>query len=62
MPKISDIIVRSAAEITYFDSPILHAHSQGLTIEQRAVKRLMDVVLSLFALLVFCVWVHLPII
>jgi exopolysaccharide biosynthesis polyprenyl glycosylphosphotransferase len=53
VPKISDIIVRSAAEITYFDSPILHAHSQGLTIEQRAVKRLMDVVLSLFALLVF---------
>ncbi len=53
VPKISDIIVRSAAEITYFDSPILHAHSQGLTIEQRAVKRLMDITLSLFALIVF---------
>jgi exopolysaccharide biosynthesis polyprenyl glycosylphosphotransferase len=53
VPKISDIIVRSSAEITYFDSPILHAHSQGLTIEQRAVKRLMDIVLSLIALIVF---------
>ena len=53
VPKISDIIVRSSAEITYFDSPILHAHSQGLTIEQRAVKRLMDIVLSLIALIIF---------
>ncbi len=53
VPKISDIIVRSSAEITYFDSPILHAYSQGLTIEQRAVKRLMDIVLSLIAIVVF---------
>ena len=53
VPKISDIIVRSSAEITYFDSPILHAYSQGLTIEQRAVKRLMDIVLSLIALIIF---------
>lgn len=53
VPKISDIIVRSASEITYFDSPILHAHSQGLTIEQRAVKRLFDIILSLIALIIF---------
>lgn len=53
VPKISDIIVRSSSEITYFDSPIIHAHSQGLTIEQRAVKRFMDIVLSLLALIVF---------
>ncbi len=53
VPKISDIIVRSASEITYFDSPILHAYSEGLSIEQRAVKRTFDIVSSLLALIIF---------
>lgn len=52
VPKISDIIVRSASDISYFDSPIMRCTSNGLTIEQRAVKRFFDVLLSSFALLV----------
>lgn len=52
VPKISDIIVRSASDISYFDSPIMRCTSNGLTIEQRAVKRILDVLLSSLALLV----------
>lgn len=52
VPKISDIVIRSASEITYFDSPIMKCTANGLTIEERAVKRVMDVVLSALALLV----------
>lgn len=52
IPKISDIVIRSAKDITYFDSPIIRCHSVGLTVEQRAIKRAMDVVCSLLALIV----------
>ncbi len=52
IPKISDIIIRSASEITYFDSPIMHTGSMGLTVEQRFVKRVIDVVLCSLALIV----------
>lgn len=52
VPKISDIVIRSAKDITYFDSPIIKCSSVGLTVEQRAIKRLVDVVCSLLALIV----------
>ncbi len=52
IPKISDIVIRSASDITYFDSPIMKCHASGLTIEQRAVKRIVDVVCSALALVV----------
>ena len=53
IPKISDIVIRSAKDITYFDSPIIRCRSVGLTVEQRAIKRLVDVVCSTLALIVF---------
>lgn len=52
IPKISDIIIRSASDITYFDSPIMKCSSTGLTIEQRFIKRFLDIVLSGLALIV----------
>lgn len=52
VPKISDIVIRSASDLTYFDSPIVRCTSDGLTIEQRAMKRTFDVVASLLALIV----------
>lgn len=52
IPKISDIIIRSASDITYFDSPIMKCSSTGLTVEQRAVKRLIDIVISLFGIII----------
>lgn len=51
VPKISDVIIRGAKEITYFDTPIIKSSSMGLTVEQRVVKRIFDVLLSLFALI-----------
>lgn len=53
VPKISDILVKGAYEITYFDSPLVCCESVGLTLEQRAIKRLMDLLISSFAILVF---------
>jgi exopolysaccharide biosynthesis polyprenyl glycosylphosphotransferase len=53
IPKISDIVIRSAKDITYFDSPIIRCRSVGLTVEQRAIKRLVDVVFSSLALVAF---------
>jgi exopolysaccharide biosynthesis polyprenyl glycosylphosphotransferase len=51
-PKISDIIIRAATEINLFDSPLLLSRNEGLDLEQRAIKRVMDIVLSLIGLVV----------
>ncbi len=52
VPKISDIIIRSASDITYFDSPVMRCRSTGLTVEQRAVKRIVDILISVIGLIV----------
>lgn len=52
IPKISDIIIRSGSDITYFDSPIMKCHSTGLSVEQRAVKRFFDVTICSIAMIV----------
>ena len=51
-PKISDIILNGTEAIHLFDSPLMLSRNRGLTIEQRFVKRTMDIVLSLIALLI----------
>lgn len=51
-PKLSDIIVKGTQVITLFDSPLLLCRNMGLNFEQRLLKRLMDIVISLAALLV----------
>ncbi len=53
VPKISDILLRSASDVTYFDSPLINCKSNALTIEQRFFKRLFDILFSLFALIIF---------
>ena len=50
-PKISDIILTGTERIHLFDSPLMLSRNRGLTIEQRFVKRAMDIVLSLLAIL-----------
>ncbi len=52
IPKISDIIIRSASDITYFDSPILKCSSTGPTVEQRAIKRVFDIVFSFIGIII----------
>ncbi len=51
-PKISDIILTGTERIHLFDSPLMLARNRGLTIEQRFVKRSMDIVLSIIAIVI----------
>lgn len=51
VPKITDIISRGAEEITLFDTPLLLVRGRGLTFSQRAIKRLVDIVLCLIAMI-----------
>lgn len=51
VPKISDIILRGGEEIRLFDTPLLLCRNYGLTIEQRFIKRIFDLIFVLvFAL------------
>lgn len=51
-PKISDIILRGSKEITLFDTPLLLVKGKGLTLFQEIIKRIMDIVLCLIALII----------
>lgn len=51
-PKLSDIIIRGGMDICLFDTPLLLVRSKGLTITQRFVKRLMDIIVSFIVLVV----------
>lgn len=46
-PKISDIIIRGGEEITLFDTPLLLCRNGGLSLEQRIIKRIFDIVVSI---------------
>ena len=51
-PKLSDIIMSGAEEVNLFDTPIRLIKGNGLTLEQRFVKRLMDIVLCSVAMVI----------
>lgn len=51
-PKISDILFRGADDIHLFDTPLLLSRNQGLSIDQRIVKRTCDIVLSLIGIVI----------
>lgn len=51
-PKLTDIIIRGAHTINLFDTPLLLVRGTGLTPLQRFVKRTMDLVLCLGAMVV----------
>ena len=50
-PKLSDIIVRGGTEICLFDTPLLLVKGAGLTFVQRFLKRTMDLLLCLIAMI-----------
>jgi exopolysaccharide biosynthesis polyprenyl glycosylphosphotransferase len=52
VPKITDVLVRGAHNISVVDTPMLLIKGTGLTIGQRFVKRTMDILLSLLALII----------
>ena len=46
-PKISDILLRSSENIHVFDTPLLLLRNNGLNFEQRVIKRLLDIAVSI---------------
>ena len=54
-PKLTDVMLRGAKNITLFDTPLLLVKGTGLTPAQRVAKRAMDIVLSSLAILVFAI-------
>ena len=52
VPEVSDIIMRGLNDITLFDTPLLLMKDYGLSTVQRILKRTMDILLSLIALLI----------
>ena len=51
-PKISDVIIRGAEEITLFDIPLVLCRNNGLSFEQRVLKRGMDLLISVMGLVI----------
>lgn len=51
-PKLSDIIMSGAAEINLFDTPLRLIKGNGLTLEQRFMKRVMDIALCSIAMII----------
>ena len=51
-PKLTDIMVRGAKNISLFDTPLLLVKGTGLTPAQRVGKRLMDILLCSIAMIV----------
>lgn len=52
-PKISDIIISGSDDIYLFDTPLYLNRNQGLSFDQRLIKRIMDLLLSSIVLVVF---------
>lgn len=51
-PKISDVIVTGSERIHLFDTPLMVSKNMGLTVDQRAAKRLVDIVISAMGIVV----------
>ncbi len=52
MPKIADVILAGAEELHVFDAPLLLTREYCLTMEQRFIKRAMDILFASLLLLV----------
>ncbi len=51
-PKISDILIRSSENIHLFDTPLLLLRNNGLAFQDRFIKRLLDIVVSVIVIIV----------
>ncbi|MDE6915231.1 MAG: exopolysaccharide biosynthesis polyprenyl glycosylphosphotransferase [Lachnospiraceae bacterium] len=52
MPKIPDIMIKGSDQLHLFDTPILLTREYAMTIEQRVLKRLIDIVCALVLMVV----------
>ncbi|MCR5272440.1 MAG: exopolysaccharide biosynthesis polyprenyl glycosylphosphotransferase, partial [Lachnospiraceae bacterium] len=55
IPKLSDIMIRSAESIDLFDSPLMLYRNRGLNYLQAIMKRIMDIVVSGLALIILAI-------
>lgn len=51
MPKITDVLIQGSTQLHLFDTPIFLTREYSLRVEQRAVKRLIDLVCALLLIL-----------
>jgi len=51
-PKISDIIIGGSDEIHLFDTPLFLSKNTGMSYEQKFIKRIIDIFISLFAIVI----------
>ncbi|MCL2717346.1 MAG: exopolysaccharide biosynthesis polyprenyl glycosylphosphotransferase [Lachnospiraceae bacterium] len=52
MPKISDVLIKGADQLHLFDTPIFLTREYALTVEQRLIKRIIDIFLSLILIII----------
>lgn len=45
-PKISDVLVKGAEEVNVFDTPLFLCRNDGISVETRILKRIVDVLIS----------------
>ena len=53
MPKITDIVLRGATTLHFFDTPLMLTRSSPIEFEQAVVKRCFDVLFSLLLIVIF---------
>ncbi len=51
VPKISDILMRGGKHINLFDTPLIYINQNSISLPQRIIKRLMDILFSAIILL-----------
>lgn len=52
MPKITDVLIQGSDKLHLFDTPMFLTREYSLTVEQRAVKRLIDIVCALLLIII----------
>ena len=51
MPKITDVLLKGSSQLHLFDTPVLLLREYSIKIEQRAIKRVFDILLSLLLII-----------
>ena len=58
IPKISDILLKYSDDLLIFDTPLFLSSNFGLSIELKIIKRLIDIIFSLFVIICFLpIWI-----
>ena len=51
-PKLSDVILTGSDRLHLFDTPLMLSRNMGLTVDQRAMKRLIDIAFSIAGIVI----------